>query len=112
MVGYQTKSTASEFFEYYAFNQMTVESLTTAIANNDPTGLWATHGTNIKTSWDTIHTYTFDSSTQTLTYIVDWISEDVYDHWQTIKEALDFTDEDFLDIDITHNYFTKTEQVV
>ena len=110
--GYVPKSTATEFWEYYQFNQMTMTEVTTAIAANDTTGLWAIHGSNIQNAWDTAHTFTFDSSTQTQTFIIDWVSEDVYNHWQTIRNALDFSDEDFEDWDLTYQYLTKSEEVL
>jgi len=112
MAGYQTKATATEFFEYYIGNQMSDAAQFSAIAENDTTGLWAIHGTDIEAAWATTHTFTFDQSTQTLTYIVDWPSEDVYNHWQTIKAGLDYTDESFDDMDLTYQYITKTEEVV
>jgi len=110
--GYQTKSTSNEFMDYYVENGQTSTEYYAAVANNDTTGLWAIHSTDIISSWSTMHSITFDADTQTLTYVIDWISEDVYNHWQSIKQALDYTDEDFDDMDITWQYLAKTETVV
>lgn len=109
---YQTKSTSNEFIDYYVENSQTRAEYYAAIAANDTTGLWATHGTDIISSWATMHSITFDADTQTLTYVIDWTSKEVYDHWQAIKQTLDFTDEDFEDIDITYQYLNKTETTV
>lgn len=109
--GYQVKNTQAEFMDYYVDNQMTSDEYYTAISNNDSSGLWSIYGDDIKQVWTNMYDITWDADLQKLEYKLEWNTEQLYLTWQQIKAGLDYTDEDFNDIDITYTFIDKVNVI-
>ena len=111
MAGYPEQGSQEDFWSKMINNGMSVDSQFSAMLTHDTTGIIAGWSDKFKTTWNAADIISWDQTSQTIKYSWELDSAGAVNKWDTSNAGINWTHDDFKDMYITYQYFTKVLKV-